>query len=289
MGFVLFKQSGTFNPLDYGLNVGDILNVIAVGGGGGGGIVYNSTGYGGNGGPSSFGSHVTALGGNGGGKTVQGAYNSASISTATTGASAGAGGWLPNLPIYGGGGLAFTGTTVTSAWYINRLLAGVIATTYTNIEPGHTPISVTGSILYPQRGLLCSAGGNLAMAGGGYGYGAGGGAGLSSNASTPVITGGSSGEIKFANIQLSSTSAIAASIGGGGGGGLFRIWTSSYDVMATDGSAGAAGVGASVYSSSSLQHQCGSGGYGDTLAGDIVYGTSRGSGGGAGGCIAVFW
>lgn len=33
MGYALFTQSGTFNPSNYGLIVGDLLQVVCVGGG----------------------------------------------------------------------------------------------------------------------------------------------------------------------------------------------------------------------------------------------------------------
>lgn len=33
MGFALFESSGTFNPANYGLVVGDTIQVVAVGGG----------------------------------------------------------------------------------------------------------------------------------------------------------------------------------------------------------------------------------------------------------------
>lgn len=36
MGYILFTQSGTFNPADHGLIIGDTINVVCVGGGGGG-------------------------------------------------------------------------------------------------------------------------------------------------------------------------------------------------------------------------------------------------------------
>lgn len=32
MGFALFESSGTFNPASYGLVIGDVLQVVAVGG-----------------------------------------------------------------------------------------------------------------------------------------------------------------------------------------------------------------------------------------------------------------
>lgn len=33
MGYVLYTASGTFNPSDYGLSVGDPIQVVCVGGG----------------------------------------------------------------------------------------------------------------------------------------------------------------------------------------------------------------------------------------------------------------
>ena len=128
MGFALFDQSGTFNPLDYGLSPGDNLAVIAVGGGGGGGVgacsgYTGSVNYrrghlpGGTGGSSSFGSYVTALGGAGG--AGYGPYRSwstsniiyAPVANGRQGhyqakaansiyGTAGAAGWLPGYPWY---------------------------------------------------------------------------------------------------------------------------------------------------------------------------------------------
>ena len=37
MGMQVFTKSGVFNPADWGLKAGDMVQVIAVGGGGGGG------------------------------------------------------------------------------------------------------------------------------------------------------------------------------------------------------------------------------------------------------------
>lgn len=78
MGYVLFESSGTFNPSTYGLVPGDTVQVIAVGGGGGGcganGAQYNATSSrsrnggtaGAAGGASSFGNILSAAGGSGG-------------------------------------------------------------------------------------------------------------------------------------------------------------------------------------------------------------------------------
>lgn len=65
MGMILFETSGTFVPGDYGLSVGDTIIVNAIGGGGGGSAYKNrAAGYSGS--ASSFGSIVTAPGGAGG-------------------------------------------------------------------------------------------------------------------------------------------------------------------------------------------------------------------------------
>lgn len=40
MGYILYTASGTFNPADYGLSVGDVITVVAIGGGGGGAGLY---------------------------------------------------------------------------------------------------------------------------------------------------------------------------------------------------------------------------------------------------------
>ena len=68
MGMTLFESSGTFSPSDYGLSVGDVIHITAVGGGGGGagcGIETSLT-NGNDGSASSFGSVITAPGGSGG-------------------------------------------------------------------------------------------------------------------------------------------------------------------------------------------------------------------------------
>jgi len=109
MGFILFNASGTFSPLDYGLNVGDIINIVCVGGGGGGGIGNSSyPGTGGTGGTSSFGSFVTALGGSGGayyGGTpgIQGQFIGGLNYGGNCGGG-GAGGWIPGVADWGGNG-----------------------------------------------------------------------------------------------------------------------------------------------------------------------------------------
>lgn len=74
MGFRLYTKNGIFNPVAYGLRPGSDIFVAAIGGGGGSGRILASdtdlkdydTRKGGAGGPSSFGSYLTAPGGKGG-------------------------------------------------------------------------------------------------------------------------------------------------------------------------------------------------------------------------------
>ena len=100
MGFLLFTESTVFNPINYGLQAGDNIFVVAVGGGGGaGGARYNSrnpynvshAATGGAGAASSFGEYVSAPGGAGGGGGVQNGSNY------LTGGNYSKPGWFPWL------------------------------------------------------------------------------------------------------------------------------------------------------------------------------------------------
>ena len=110
MGMQVFTKSGVFNPADWGLKAGDMVQVIAVGGGGGGG--------GGGGTGSAFGSSGGA--GGCGGKGSEGFYKPGVFAYAAGGGGGsgggygagggggggGGGGYLPGSPISGGcGGL----------------------------------------------------------------------------------------------------------------------------------------------------------------------------------------
>lgn len=112
MGLAIFEQSGVFDPTMYGLQAGDLIQVIAVGGGGGGGAGVNSDntvyehGFGGNAGKGGAG----ATGGGGGG-----------------GYGGGGGGGSGN-PINGAGGGGGAGGNIELLSYV---------------MPNNNPISVT--------------------------------------------------------------------------------------------------------------------------------------------------
>lgn len=93
MGFTIFTSSGSFNPSSYGLSAGDIIHVKCVGGGGSGGAGYDSNSYKGNAGSaSSFGSILSAAGGN------AGITASMSLPAAQIGSCQGSGSGTGNLP-----------------------------------------------------------------------------------------------------------------------------------------------------------------------------------------------
>ena len=130
---------------------------------------------------------------------------------------------------------------------------------------------------------------------GGSGYGAGGGSGagyIDDDQYAALGYAGNSGEIKRTFLTLTSVNAIAVTVGGGGSGSAINH---NKAVAGKNGGAGTAGASATAtftgeQSQSSIS---GRGGYGDTPAGDGTYSTGysgcSAGGGGAGGCVAIFW
>ena len=116
---------------------------------------------------------------------------------------------------------------------------------------------------------------------GGNGYGAGGGGGSSS------INDGKPGEIKFGSAILTDSS-VAVSVGGGGGGGVHVYRSSGIDIAGTAGTTSNGGTGG--YSDGIGG---GMGGYNNKKGSDAykISGSYSGyaGGGGAGGCVIVFW
>lgn len=355
MGFALFDQSDVFNPLDYGLNVGDRLEVMCVGGGGGGGTASGSNTSGGNGGPSSFGSYITALGGygcsNGTGSTGKwrgtptqymtmgctstGVSNSNPRTYSSYGGGGGGGWWydaprlhaVPYIYLENQGGSSAdidhvipvnldmgAGTAGVNGfacsirsgyevyshfsinWPSNSMWQPIIQNMSNNLVTGvFVPgIPVAGgtswyntnsynSDLLPYPTHASARGG--AYGTGGLGYGAGGGSYCSTYTYRP---GGCGGELRRASVILSSVEPISVSVGGGGSGGCAHssnaLNYTAYNGL--DGSAGAAG-------DASHQYGC-PGGYGTSIPVPkrAINNTSEAcyvGGGGAGGCVAIWW
>lgn len=183
MGMRIYDASGTFNPTEHGLKIGDEINIICVGGGQGGAGVGP---IGGAGAASSFGNIVTAKGG-----------------------SANTGQYInPNLNQYGGGCGGFI--LGSNDW-------GGLGFSVPSSSPGggSPPAGSAGSIeshpLNKYQGVSYGGGNSYSFGHGGGGYGAGGG--------SHGTGGGSSGEVKYAVHRLGNLNNIPVSVGGGGGGG----------------------------------------------------------------------
>lgn len=236
MGMLLFDKSGTFKPKDYGLTVGDILHIVAIGGGGSAGAA---------GGATSFGSLLTVAGGVAAGSAGYG----------------GEGGWHPALPVTLCGAppdIVPMGTTMYSnaggCSCSDTLLSGSSSslgttTRYAPFAPLYgaagvyqrmNPDSASGgSITGTSRngnfngGKGCTgrtyAGTNktnlyLYLGGGGSGYGAGGGGGYAFSSqlgSASSKNGGAHGVFNWLDYVLSasSPSSFAITIGEGGTSG----------------------------------------------------------------------
>lgn len=251
MGFSLFETSGTFNPSDYGLKAGDVINVVCVGGGAAGD--YASAGYdsapaivkGSAGGNSSFGSYVTALGGGPHGSTQGNAWGLPGILINSYPYSGpGAGGWIPGVnasaqpikyhimtsppPATTGGvqALALWNSTDGSMSFVGGSIVTQFGGT-SNYVSDTTYASTTslkgngfGVGAGPAQGshnwrtgtpIIGCAGGN------GAGYGAGGGGGLNKNQNEfNVPGGGNSGEVKRVTVVLPNTNSITVTVGNGG-------------------------------------------------------------------------
>lgn len=162
---------------------------------------------------------------------------------------------------------------------------------------------------------------DIACGRGGRGYGAGGGSvsgntespGRTGTEAVPISVGGNAGEIKVVSVTLQNLDAIPVTVGGGGSGAAAASTarrSSSYSGTVAynygNGKAGTAGAGGAalamtvdnVSTDSSVLTTygmtSGRGGYGDNMAGDAQQTQSSGEycacgGGGAGGCVAVFW
>lgn len=299
MGYVLFESSGTFNPATYGLVTGDPIQVVVVGGGGGGTTSSQSISYGESyttnniaataGTASSFGSYVTASGGNAGGtsfKTSNTPFMSKLISRAAGSAvtqyyygiaiqSMGEDGWLPT------GVQPFDLTGVCTL-----LLSDPMA-----VLPTLFPVS--GRILYS---FTASTSGTTTYVSSNTNY-----VGASETAARTDKRGGYSYDNYLYTTGLIGTSMskyvyLTAGIpglgyGAGGAGGAYssyRSGSSTSYYRGTGGRAGTVAYGSLVLpNTNSITVTVGVGGIGGTSTHTVGY--YHYGGGGASGCVAVFW
>lgn len=206
MGFALFESSGTFNPASYGLVIGDVLQVVAVGGGRGGVGVYTSRSVdGANGGASSFGSYVTAAG-------ASAQVDAEGMQIRATGSSYAA---IGSDGEHGWG---------SALWRIPAWVPGIdidIFNIFNNLTEGDFIFRDAGATDKAINGAASStSGGNPSGGRGGLGYGAGGGgAAVTGGGDYRAGKGGKAGTVKIAAVTLSSLSTIAVTVGTGGAGG----------------------------------------------------------------------
>lgn len=240
MGFLLMTKTGSFNPANYGLTVGDLLNVIVVGGGGGGcGFANDSpTGSRGtSGGSSSFGSYFTASGG-GSGNTVGQSCGGTGIDSSDAGSygGGGAGGWYPGLARTNQAGMSglLSGITPGEIALLDSL-AGCGGGCLPKVDNNYTAAGTVGTSGggggTASAGRVGGVGGeggsgsrfdashgydNYGGGGGGAGYGAGGGGSATGG------NGGNSGQVVYGAHKLTSTAAIPVTVGTGGAGSTRR-------------------------------------------------------------------
>ena len=235
MGYMLFTESGTFDPAEYGLYAGSVIQIAAIGGGAGGFGTGCAAGQ-----ASSFGSILTAPGGvkpksaSDPGTLLDGMwpgtkgplYQASSGYTAFGLGSQGGPGWFPGeareylQP-------AMSTIFASMGGFQNGMFCWLGSAPIKQRNPTTVPYGAgcadyrNGDYSYRYNGA------------GGKGYG-GGGAGVYEN------IGGASGALRFASYILPNTDSIPVTVGNGGIGGY-------------------------------------------------ISSTSNFSGGGARGCVAVFW
>lgn len=237
MGMLLFDKSGTFAPSTYGLTVGDMLHIVAIGGGGSAGAA---------GGATSFGNLLSVAGG-----TAAGSFG-----------YGGEGGWHPALPVTlcgappndvpmgtvmysNAGGCGCSKTllsgdstalgTITIFDSFAPLYGG--AGYFNETKTTGRGISLSGASQngYFNGGKGCNGrayardSGNflsLYLGGGGSGYGAGGGGGYADSqdadyGTAPRKNGGAHGAFNWLDYVLtaSSPSSFAITVGAGGAAG----------------------------------------------------------------------
>ena len=238
MGYILYTKNGTFTPADYGLNIGDTITVLAIGGGaGGGGGAYgsgsNANTPGSPGGTTSFGTLLSCPGGTCGTRTTtnpfiggQPAYELSRYKY--EGSSSQLQIWEVYKYVGGIGATGFyPGICMPKAAEPQRVLqgdyTGVVFADFNNENRvAERPFGGPASVCVYRGGNYTTY--NSIGAPGGLGYGAGGGGAVyydinNSNYIT-VQPGGGAGMFKQLVHTLTSTNAIAVTIGVGGNGYL---------------------------------------------------------------------
>lgn len=256
----IFEKSGQFNPADWGLKAGDMLQVVVVGGGGGGGAgdSYNRHNLGANGGDAGKAGNKTpsdglasAPGGAGGGYGSGGGGGQGYSTTGT------------NYKRGGGGGAG--GEIVTATYKLKSTgpINVVVGAAGKGGIAGESPISATkgGDSSFDtivaaggnpgKSGNEDGTGGESSFAPGGNGstntsqttkYGLGGGGGGGYIIGMPLI-GGRGGD---ADVAYDETGASPGTFNGGVSGGIKRAYPRAGSMGAPSGLSGGPGHGVVV-------------------------------------------
>lgn len=257
MGMLLFDKSGTFTPSTYGLTVGDMLHIVAIGGGGSAGAA---------GGATSFGNLLSVAGGAAAGSFGYG----------------GEGGWHPALPVTlcsappndvpmgivmysnaGGCGCSKTLPFGDSAALGTMTIYGSFAPLYggagyfNETKATARSYELTGASQngYFNGGKGCNgrtysrdAGDSLSLylGGGGSGYGAGGGGGYADSqhadyGTAPGKNGGAHGAFNWLDYVLTASSPTSFAITIGAGGAAGKVTGDRADYVYYNYGAGASG------------------------------------------------
>ena len=182
-GYIVFTSSGTFNPADFNLPVGTLLNIVCVGGGQGG---FKGSG-------PSMGYYADGGAAGCAGEELQPPTNTKYVGSGGSGGGFGAG---------GGGGTAYVAQNIGNFKSGNGGDAGEVVITSFKL-PSSESITVTIGAAGKKNG---GVGGNTTF--GSYVTARGGGS-FTNN----IAKGGAGGEEK------GNTSLMSAASGGGGGGG----------------------------------------------------------------------
>ena len=256
MGMLLFDKSGTFVPSTYGLTVGDMLHIVAVGGGGSagaaggatsfgnlltvaGGAAAGSFGYGGEGGwhpalpvtlcgaPPNDVPMGTVMYSNAGGCRSSKILLSGSTASDTITI------FGPFAPLYGGAGYGVALTTDTK----RSGLSGASQDGYFNGGKGCNGQTFAGE---PNKDI------SLDLGGGGSGYGAGGGGGHAYSkqfeyGEASGKNGGAHGAFNWLDYVLTASSPFSFAITIGAGGAAGKVTGGDADRVYYNDGAGASG------------------------------------------------
>ena len=257
MGMLLFDKSGTFVPSTYGLTVGALLHIVAIGGGGSAGAA---------GGATSFGNLLSVAGGAAAGSFGYG----------------GEGGWHPALPVTlcsappndvpmgtvmysnaGGCGCSKVLLSGDSTALGTKTIYGSFAPLYGGAGYSNADTSTGRGISLngtSQNGYFNGGKGcngktyvrdsgdymSLYLGGGGSGYGAGGGGGYADSSDSrygtaPSKNGGAHGAFNWLDYVLTASSPTSFAITIGAGGAAGKVTGKAADRVYYNYGAGASG------------------------------------------------